>query len=145
MNNLPVSRKVYADIISRVQSSLVSAPSSASEALRLVDVFLEGGEVESSDAMAMLAFNMIRAELSRAMERSARARSRAKARREAQAREVSGQFEVSPSVSPASPLTEETPVRIMLSRRERRAAERASRKRIVNQMKKVGIKEKERT
>ncbi len=143
MKNLPVSRKVYADITSRVQSSLVSAPSSASEALRLVDVFLEGGEVESSDAMAMLAFNMIRAELSRAMERSARARSRAKARREA--REVSGQFEVSPSVSPASPLTEETPVRIMLSRRERRAAERATRKRIVNQMKKVGIKEKGRT
>ncbi len=143
MKNLPVSRKVYADITSRVQSSLVSAPSSASEALRLVDVFLEGGELESADAMSMLAFNMIRAELSRAMERSARARSRAKARREA--REVSGQFEVSPSVSPASPLTEETPVRIMLSRRERRAAERATRKRIVNQMKKVGIKEKGRT
>lgn len=83
MKNLPVSKKVYADISSRISSALSHAPASASEAMRLVDSHLQGATPVSDDAMAMLAFNMIRSELDRAIIRSTRARERAKTRRKA--------------------------------------------------------------
>lgn len=83
MKNLPVSKKVYADISSRISSALSHAPASASEAMRLVDSHLQGATPVSDDAMAMLAFNMIKSELDRAIIRSTRARERAKTRRQA--------------------------------------------------------------
>ncbi len=83
MKNLPVSKKVYADISSRISSALSHAPASASEAMRLVDSHLQGATTVSDDTMAMLAFNMIKSELDRAIIRSTRARERAKTRRTA--------------------------------------------------------------
>ncbi|WP_303030715.1 hypothetical protein [uncultured Duncaniella sp.] len=83
MKNLPVSKKVYADISSRISSALSHAPASASEAMRLVDSHLQGATTVSDDTMAMLAFNMIKSELDRAIIRSTRARERAKTRRKA--------------------------------------------------------------
>ncbi|MCM1050419.1 MAG: hypothetical protein NC349_00510 [Paenibacillus sp.] len=85
MNHLPVSRKVYADITSRISTALAPSPASVAEAMRLVDSFLHGESPASHDHMAMLAFGMIRAELERAMARSARARERARARKATQA------------------------------------------------------------
>ena len=70
MNHLPVSRKVYADITSRISTALAPSPASVVEAMRLVDSFLHGESPASHDLMAMLAFGMIRAELERAMARS---------------------------------------------------------------------------
>ncbi|MDE6358447.1 MAG: hypothetical protein K2L29_02490 [Duncaniella sp.] len=82
MRKLPVSKKVYSDISERIRLSLGHMPESAAEAMRLVDAYLYGGPAESQDAMAMIAFNMVRVELDRAMARSLRARERA-ARRKA--------------------------------------------------------------
>lgn len=77
--NLPVSVKVYSDLTSRITASLSSA--SASEAMRLLDSYLTGEPPASDDPMALVAFNMIRPEIDRAMTRSARARERAASRR----------------------------------------------------------------
>ena len=78
MKNLPVSKKVYADISSRISSALSHAPASASEAMRLVDSHLQGATTVSDDTMAMLAFNMIKSELDRAIIRSTRRKARPK-------------------------------------------------------------------
>lgn len=95
MNHLPVSRKVYADISSRISTTLAHSPASEAEAMRLVDSFLQGETPASQDLMAMLAFGMIRAELERAMARSGRARERARARKATQA----GNSGTAPTVS----------------------------------------------
>lgn len=81
MKQLPVSKKVYADISDRLHSSLPQQ--SATEAMRIVDAYLQGTPADSADSMALLAFNMIRVELDRAVTRSRRARERAKARKAA--------------------------------------------------------------
>lgn len=77
----PVSQKVYNDITSRINSALSHSPASAAEALSLTDAYLAGTEPVTDDPLALLAFNMIRAELDRAMERSRRARQRAACRK----------------------------------------------------------------
>ena len=114
MNGLSVSRKVYADISARVSVALSASEESRSEAMRMVDSYLAGQEVSSDDALAMLAFNMIRDELDRAMARSRRARERAAARRRA----------VAEAAAEVSDERSEAPVEIHVSRRERRARER---------------------
>ncbi len=114
MNGLSVSRKVYADISARVSVALSASGESRTEAMRMVDSYLAGQEVSSDDALAMLAFNMIRDELDRVMARSRRARERAAGRRRAVA-------EAAAEVSDEQP---EAPVEIHVSRRERRARER---------------------
>ena len=114
MNGLSVSRKVYADISARVSVALSASGESRAEAMRMVDSYLAGQEVSSDDALAMLAFNMIRDELDRVMARSRRARERAAGRRRAVA-------EAAAEVSDEQP---EAPVEIHVSRRERRARER---------------------
>ncbi|MCM1052143.1 MAG: hypothetical protein NC349_09285 [Paenibacillus sp.] len=101
MKNLPVSKKVYADISSRISTALSHTPASATEAMRLVDSHLQGRPTKSDDAMAMLAFNMIKDELDRAIARSTRARERAKARRKARP-------EITKSSQPRSTLLPET-------------------------------------
>ncbi len=105
---LPVSRKFYADITSRINSSLAGAKKSADEALRLVGCHMRGEKAVSADCMAMLAFNMIRPEIDRAMERSRRARESAARRKK-----------------PEEPAARPT---IRLNRRQRRAAERLKNK-----------------
>lgn len=78
---LPVSRKFYADITLRINSTLAGLPDSAEEAQRLVSCHLHGENTGSSDSLALVAFNMIRPEIDRAMERSRRARERAARRK----------------------------------------------------------------
>lgn len=125
-STLPVSRKFYSDISGRISSSLSSSPRSAEEAMRIFRDYLDGKSPESSDPMALLAFNMVRVEVDRALERSRRARMRAMSRRKehpaTEARNASGGKELptAPEEETDAP-TKEIP---LLSRRERRAAER---------------------
>ncbi len=133
MNNLPVSKKVYSDITGRINTALASSPSSAAEALRIVDMYLADGTADSSDQMAMLAFNMIRAELDRAMSRSSRARERARKRKES----------ISSQQTPATykeTNSDSQPVPVMISRRERRAIERACSKKPKRKWKSLNTK-----
>ncbi len=67
--NLPASVKVYSDLTTRISASLSSAPASASEAMRLLDSYLTGEPPASDDLTALVAFNMIRPEIDRAMTR----------------------------------------------------------------------------
>lgn len=83
MNKLPISRKVNKDINERIHDSLSFTPESETEARRLLGLYLEGSPVESGDMYAMIAFNMVKPEIDRAMARSKRARERAAARKAA--------------------------------------------------------------
>lgn len=126
MKNLPVSKKVYADISSRISSALSHAPASASEAMRLVDSHLQGATPVSDDAMAMLAFNMIKSELDRAIIRSTRARERAKTRRKARPKMDDRQSLLStllPDTDTQIDIESQLPD-LKLSRRSRRILER---------------------
>ena len=120
MKNLPVSKKFYADIRSRILAALSFSPTAAEAALLMVDVFLSGGTPEEYDPAATLAFRMIKVELERAMLRSQRARERAKARKEKTVATI--------AVTPGESSVQASEVR--LSRRERRALERSKRKRL---------------
>lgn len=84
MNKLSVSKKFYSDISKRISSALSACEGSEVEAMRIVDAYLDGEVLTSDDGMAVLAFNMIRVELDRAMTRSKRARERAEKRKMAQ-------------------------------------------------------------
>ena len=114
---MTVSKKFYVDIISRIESALSFAPGSAAEAVRLVDTYLLGGEAASADPCAMLAFNMIRPELDKAMLRSRRARERAQLRKKAKA--VQAVCECTPANGVSG---------IRISRQERRAIARRAEK-----------------
>lgn len=106
MNTLPVSKKVYTDIRTRIGEALAGYPSSVDEALRMIDQYLTGTMPQSHNNIATIAFAMIRAELDRAIVRSRRARARAAARKKSKAHVA----------QPA----------IMLSRQQRRAQARAA-------------------
>lgn len=108
MNTLPVSKKVYADIRTRIISALAVSPGSTEVALEMVDQYLAGHTPQSQDSAATIAFAMIRSELDRALERSRRARARAAARKAAKAAEAV------------------QPIEIKLSRQQRRAQARAA-------------------
>ncbi len=131
MNTLPVSKKVYSDITSRVNTTLSFAPTSAAEAMRLVDSYLAGFEAESSDPAATIAFSMIRPELDRAMSRSARARERARIRKAKLTASADDSCPVAPPAAnnPEVSDGETDTVPVMISRRQRRAMERARLKR----------------
>lgn len=120
-STLPVSGKFYSDISARISSSLSSYPRSAEEAMRIFHDYLKGLSPLSSDPMALLAFNMVRTEIDRALERSKRARLRAMARRKKQSDTNSLSTN---NLSSSSEKVTETPAILPLSRRERRAAER---------------------
>ncbi len=135
-NTLSVSKKVYSDITSRIATTLSFAPTSAMEAIRVVNAYLAGDvSACSADRMAMLAFGMIKAELDRAMTRSARARERARKRRtscdtdpETATKETATTPNSGQTDEEADEKTAEEPaaVPVMLSRRERRAMARAA-------------------
>ncbi len=125
-DQLPVSRRFYNDISLRVSDALSSAPESASEAMRIVDGYMAGEVPQSDDPMAMLAFNMVRVEIDRAMHRSQRARERAKSRKSETKQEVQESTAASLLTEIVSYENMETeipsaPAR-QKSRRERRAA-----------------------
>ena len=119
MKALAVSKKVYADIEMRLATALSGHPGSLSEAIGMVDAYLDGVVLTSDDTLAMLAFNMIRVELDRAMNRSARARERARLRKERAGQCVP---------QGALMATEAPPQTIRMSLRERRALERSRKK-----------------
>lgn len=79
---LSVSKKFYADILTRVSVALSFSPSSVEEAMRIINAYLSGRLVGTDNQSAMIAFNMIKPEIDRAMLRSQRARERARSRRE---------------------------------------------------------------
>lgn len=145
-NNLPVSKKVYADITARVNTVLSFVPASVVEAIALVDSFLAGNaDPVSSDSAAMIAFNMIKAELERAMERSSRARQRAHRRKEVEKSDEIVSDEVVSVVETCRTTRQEdlhhgiaaTPCS-GLSRRERRAMERRKKSKRRNLYDRVG-------
>ncbi len=120
----PVSCKFYAEITARINSSLSSLPDSALEALRLVNCHLHGEATVSNDAMAMLAYNMIRPEIDRAMERSRRARESAARRKSAitiTTTSLSKGDEKQDCAQPSQPS-------MRLNRRQRREMERIKKK-----------------
>lgn len=130
MHAMTVSKKFYADIMGRIESALSFAPGSAAEAVRLVDTYLLGGEAASDDPCAMLAFNMIRPELDKAVIRSRRARERAQMRKKAKA--VQAVCECVPTNGVSG---------IRISRQERRAiARRAEKERRRREKKRSGTK-----
>lgn len=138
MNTLSVSKKVYADVTERINTALSTSPESAAEAMRVVNAYLNGSNAESRDPLAMLAFNIIRTELDRAMARSARARERAGKRKNKtqkdkpikSAAEIAAEFLAAHTFidDPDHNETDEddSSPSVMLSRRERRAIARAS-------------------
>lgn len=95
-DQLPVSRKFYNDISTRVGNALAAAPASAAEAMRIIDAYMAGKEPVSRDSMSLLAFNMVKAEIDRAMARSQRARERAKARKSMTKKEATGTGKTTP-------------------------------------------------
>lgn len=142
MNNLSVSKKVYSDISERINTTLSFAPESAAEAMRIVDLYLAGETPHSPDQMAVIAFNMIRVELDRAMTRSSRARERARKRKEiaeiksiitAMTRNIGETMEDDDE-------KEEESSPILISRRERRAMEQACSKKPKKKWKSLGVK-----
>ena len=124
MKVLAVSKKVYADIEMRLATALSDHPGSLSEAIGMVDAYLDGVAVTSDDTLAMLAFRMVRVELDRAMARSARARERARLRKERAGKERAGKCVPQGALM----ATETPPQAIRMSRRERRALERSRKK-----------------
>lgn len=119
--SLPVSRKFYSDIVSRVNSSLSPFPASVSEAMRIINLYLDGKEISSTDCMAMLAFNMVKDEIDRAIARSRRARQRAAERK---ATSDKNEVKVADTASSAESLPTPEAEERKLSRRQRRAAAR---------------------
>lgn len=126
MNTLSVSKKFYADITERVNTALSVSPASAAEAMRMVDSYINGEKAESLDPLAMLAFNMIRVELDRAMSRSTRARERARKKVDIKTEEVKEEPEaIEAKEIIGTNAVEKGSGGIRLSRGERRAMERA--------------------
>ncbi len=127
---LSVSKKFYADILTRVSVALSFSPSSVEEAMRIINAYLSGRLVGTDNQSAMIAFNMIKPEIDRAMLRSQRARERAKSRREMKTQnETTAPVEKAEQrAEPVSSLPQVVaePSGVRLSRRERRAAGRNS-------------------
>lgn len=104
---LPISRRLNKDIDERISSTLSHVPVSEAEAKRMVGLYLEGNEPESEDPLAMIAFNMVKVEIDRGMERSRKARMRAKeARRARETKTANDVCATQVSAEPAE-LTEE--------------------------------------
>ncbi len=98
--------------------------------MRIINAYLSGRLVGTDNQSAMIAFNMIKPEIDRAMLRSQRARERARSRRE-----MKTQNETTASAEKAEQRAESVsslpqvvaePSGVRLSRRERRAAGRNS-------------------
>ncbi len=81
MKNMPISRKVYKDIKTRISETLSAYESSVNEAMRLFESYLIGESAESDDNIATVAFMMVKTEIDRAVERSRKARARAEKKR----------------------------------------------------------------
>ncbi len=81
-----VSKKVYADIVSRVNNTLKATlrlPDIIPEAIQAIDEYIADGTIPTpKDGLILIVFYMIKPEIDRAAERSRRARERAAIRRE---------------------------------------------------------------
>ncbi len=81
-----VSKKVYADLVSRVNNTLKATlrqPDIIPEAIQAIDEYIADGTIPTpKDGLILIVFYMIKPEIDRAAERSRRARERAALRRE---------------------------------------------------------------
>ncbi len=81
-----VSKKVYADLVSRVNNTLKATlrqPDIIPEAIQAIDEYIADGTIPTpKDGLILIVFYMIKSEIDRAAERSRRARERAAVRRE---------------------------------------------------------------
>lgn len=83
-SQLPISKKAYADFISRLQhtfNDILNSPNLYNEAVSVFEAYLNGKTVENCDITISIAFNMIRSEIDKAISRSASARRRAAIRK----------------------------------------------------------------
>ncbi len=83
-SQLPISKKAYADFISRFKHTFIDMlnnPNLYNEAVNVFEAYLKGETVEHCDIIVSLAFNMIRPEIDKAISRSASARQRAAIRK----------------------------------------------------------------
>lgn len=132
MKNLPVSKKFYAYISDRVKTTFIHSLASVSDTMNLIDSYLAGKIITCENVQALVAFNMVRAELDRAMERSRRAKARAATRKSTKEENKSAHISDTHAINnseevPSQPEVTAEPVYPM-SRRERRAAERMRQK-----------------
>ena len=84
MKNLPVSKKFYNDIISRITSTFADMNDGERclrGAVAMIDGYLAGDNPECADPMIKMVFSLLRPEIDRAMARSLRARQRGRKRK----------------------------------------------------------------
>lgn len=142
-SQLPISKKAYADFISRFQhtfNDILNHPNLYNEAVSVFEAYLRGETVEHCDIIVSLAFNMIRPEIDKAISRSASARQRAAIRKSRAANETPAPDVPSPQKARQDDTTDiaDTPIQtctcnkteaaesitLPMNRRERRAAAR---------------------
>lgn len=128
---LPISKKAYDDFIRRFQhtfNDMLKRPGLYNEAVSVFEAYLKGENVENCDITILIAFNMIRPEIDKAIIRSQSARRRAALRRQAKEAESPAPENDADSQDSVKPLPEtpeqSTPKEPIMNRRQRRAAQR---------------------
>lgn len=122
---LPISKKAYDDFIRRFQHTfidLLKHPGLYNEAVSVFEAYLKGEIVENCDSTILIAFNMIRPEIDKAISRSKSARRRAALRKQAKETESTAP-ENTIKPQPETP-EDPKPIKPIMNRRERRAAQR---------------------
>ncbi len=108
-----VSKKVYADLVSRVNNTLKATlrqPDIIPEAIRAIDEYIADGTIPTpKDGIILIVFYMIKPEIDRAAERSRRARERAAIRREKLQAAKSTAMKYSAGLTPSVPNPAPTP------------------------------------
>ncbi len=108
-----VSKKVYADIVSRVNNTLKATlrkPDIIPEAIQAIDEYIANGTIPTpKDGVILIVFYMIKPEIDRAAERSRRARERAAIRREKLQAAKSAALKYSAGLIPSDPKTVPSP------------------------------------
>lgn len=132
MKKLPVSKKVYDDIMLRIHSSLVvleHRPDEALETMEIIENYLATGitpDLQNHSEIARIVFTLLYPEIDKAIERSRRAREAAARRREAKQKCVTP-IQADEGLISETPLQEESAPAILLNRRQRRELERRRR------------------
>ncbi len=128
---LPISKKAYDNFIRRFQhtfNDMLKHPGLYDEAVRVFEAYLKGETVENCDITIIIAFNMIRPEIDKAISRSQSARRRAALRKQAKEAEVTAPENETDSQDSVKSLPETseqpTPKEPIMNRHERRAAQR---------------------
>lgn len=139
MKNLPVSKKFYNDIISRITSTFADMNDGERclrGAVAMIDGYLSGDNPECADPMIKMVFSLLRPEIDRAMARSLRARQRGRKRKSSSLSPTASAAAASaPANSPSTistlssiPLTDNSLSFFPLNRRERRLERQAEKR-----------------